>query len=66
MPREAQNATPTMRRVPVTKSFGKEVKEGCGTQVGIIGQILLPCRPPVEPVAKWPWWVCDATRRGGV
>lgn len=31
MPREAQNATPTMRRVPVTKSFGKE---GCGTQGG--------------------------------
>lgn len=48
------------------KSFGKEVKEGCGTPVGIIGQILLPCRPPVEPVAKWPRWVCDATRRGGV
>lgn len=45
------------RRCPVTKSFGKEVKEGCGTPVGIIGQILLPCRPPVEPVAKWPWWV---------
>lgn len=34
MPREAQNATPTMRRVPVTKSFGKEVKEGCGNAGG--------------------------------
>lgn len=54
MPSGAQNATPTMPRVPVTKSFGKEVKEGYGTPVGIIGQVLLPCRPPVEPVAKCP------------